>query len=131
MLGPTVLRIYLVLQVAATLITVAFGSFAGLDMSTCEDAPSWACGSPLEGLIAALAGLNLSNPLTLFRLIPGALQSLFQLAILDYNWLPTDGLLSVPVYAIRAYSAILMLKAVINVATSLSGALGSALGRFL
>ena len=43
------------------------------------------------------------NMLSMFRLIPGALQTIFQFAILDYAWLPYDGLLSVPVYAVRAY----------------------------
>lgn len=131
MLSDAVLRIYLVLQVVATVLTVAFLPFAGGTFGGCADAPSWACGSPMEGLAAAMQGINLSNPLTLFRLISGALYSLFQLAILDYAWLPTDGILSVPVYGIRAYSAILMLKAIINVATNLAGVLGSALGRFL
>ena len=42
------------------------------------------------------------NMLSMFRLITGALQTIFQFAILDYAWLPYDGLLSVPVYAVRA-----------------------------
>ena len=70
------------------------------------------------------------NMLSMFRLIPGALQTIFQFAILDYAWLPYDGLLSVPVYAVRAYSAILMMKAVINVAVKLAPMLGGLLGRF-
>ena len=131
MLSDAVLRIYLVLHVAAILITIAFSAFAGADIEACTNAPSWACGSPLEGLISAVSGVNLSNPLTMLRLIPGALLSIFQLAILNYHWLPTDGLLSVPVYAIRAYSAVLLLKAIINVATTLAGAVGGALGKFI
>ena len=128
---PQALVVYLALQIVATLMTAAILPLAGGTMASCDGTPAWACGSPMEGIVGALNNVNLTNPLTLFRLIPGSLQSLLQLAILDYDWLPTDGILSVPVYALRAMSALLMTMAIIRIATQLSSALTGRLGRFV
>ena len=131
MIATYVLRIYIVLHIVAIGITLAFGGFVGIEAATCDDAPSWACGSPLEGITGAIGNLNINNPLSVFGLIPGFLKSIYQLMILDYAWLPTDGILSIPVYAVRVISAIIMVKAAWELAKSAGGALGGALGRFI